>query len=75
MFFYNAVNQKVRSVFEEAYLSRLSTIFEKSKEAQSLEKRRMFIRFKKFLIKSRILAYVSVETDKLLKEIEALPFK
>ena len=30
-----------RDVFEQAYLRRLSTVYERSKEAQSLEKRRM----------------------------------
>ena len=50
-----------------AYLERLNMVYEKSKEAQSLDKRRMFIRFKKFLMKSRILAYLHEETDRLAK--------
>ena len=59
------VNKMTNEAFEIAYLERLNMVYEKSKEAQSLDKRRMFIRFKKFLMKSRILAYVREETDRL----------
>jgi hypothetical protein len=57
--FYAKVNTKIQEIFEQAYLERLNTIYEKSKEAHSLEKRRMLIRFKKFLISSRILTFMS----------------
>jgi nitrate reductase NapAB chaperone NapD len=41
----------------------------------NLEKRRMFIRFKKFLFNSRILTYQSEEMDRIWKQLSALPFK
>jgi hypothetical protein len=59
------VNSKIQSIFEQSYLRRLNTIYERSKEAQSLEKRRMLIRFKKFLISSRILTFMNEDADML----------
>jgi len=73
--FYSIVNDKIHKIFEKAYFERLNMVYEKSKEAQSLEKRRMFIKMKKFLIKSRIMGYLTEETEKLTKQLEALPFK
>ena len=73
--FYDTVNKNIAHIFEKAYLERLNNIYKKSKEAQSLEKRRMFIKFKKFLVKSRILGYETLEQEKLAKQVEALPFK
>lgn len=73
--FYEIVNKKVQNIFEEAYLRRLNHVHERSKEAQSLEKRRMFIRFKKFLIQSRLLTFMSEEADRLDKQLSALPYK
>ena len=73
--FYELVNQNVHSIFEAAYLERLNTIYEKSKEARSLQKRRMFIRLKKFLIKERLLTYHAEETSRLAAHVAALPFK
>ena len=64
--FYSIVNEKIHKIFENAYFERLNLIYEKSKEAQSLEKRRMFIKMKKFLIKSRIMGYMSEESDRLV---------
>ena len=55
--FYEVVNGNIQNIFEQAYLKRLNTIVEKSAEAQQLEKRRMFIRLKKFLIKNRLLKF------------------
>ena len=57
----------VDKVFENAYLEKLSLMYEKSKEARNLEKRRMLILFKKFMFKSRILVYNSEENDRLIK--------
>ena len=62
--FYALVNNKVQSIFEQAYLRRLNTIYERSKEAQSLEKRRMLIRFKKFLMRSRILTFMAEDVGR-----------
>jgi len=63
--FYSIVNEKIHKIFENAYFERLNMIYEKSKEAQSLEKRRMFIKMKKFLIKSRIMGYMTEESERL----------
>ena len=63
------MNKQISEVFEDAYLKRLNHVFEKSKEAHSLEKRRMFIRLKKFLFKSRLLTFLDEETDRLAKQV------
>lgn len=47
--FYKLVNAKIHSIFEQAYLEKLFTVYTKSQEAHGLEKRRMLIKFKKFL--------------------------
>jgi hypothetical protein len=69
------VNGKIQEVFENAYLEKLQNIFDRSVEAQSLEKRRMFIKFKKFLFQSRILTTVSQECDRLQKILANMPLK
>jgi hypothetical protein len=38
-----------------------------------LEKRRMFIKFKKFLFQSRILTYAHEETDRLFQQLKNMP--
>jgi hypothetical protein len=69
------VNAKIQAIFEMAYLERLNTIYAKSEEAHSLEKRRMFIKFKKFLFQSRILTYAHEETERLFAQLKNMPFK
>ena len=54
-------------MFKGAYIDKLKQVFDKSKEAHGLEKRRMFIKFKKFLFQNRILKYQSEEMDRTLK--------
>ncbi len=44
-------------MFKSAYIDRLKNVYDKSKEAHDLEKRRMFIRLKKFLTHSRVVEY------------------
>jgi len=73
--FYDLVNKNVSHVFEQAYLGRLKMIYDKSKEAHNLKKRRMFIKFKKFLMKSRLLSYINEETDRLTQQVQNMPFK
>lgn len=65
--FYEKVNEKIQQIFENAYLEKLSMVYEKSKEVHNLEKRRMYIRFKKFLFQSRILTYSFEEFDRIFK--------
>ena len=55
--FYEHVNKKIQSIFEQSYLRRLDSIYEKCTQAQDLEKRRMFLRLKKFLVRSRVLQF------------------
>ena len=55
--FYDLVNSQIQKIFQNAYLEKLQLVHDRSKEAHNLEKRRMFIRFKKFLFQSRILSY------------------
>jgi hypothetical protein len=47
----------VQDVFKKAYIDRLRAIYQKSEEAHGLEKRRMLIRLKKFLMHNRIISY------------------
>lgn len=58
------VNAKVAKRFEDAYFTRLLSVYERSSEAQSLTKRRMYLDFKKFLIRSRIVTFGSEQTDR-----------
>jgi len=69
------VNSKIQAIFELAYLEKLNTVYTKSQEAHSLEKRRMFIKFKKFLFQSRILTYAHEETDRLFAQLSNMPVK
>jgi len=73
--FYNTVNKYINDVFVEAYLEKLNKMFSKSQEANNLEKRRMLIRFKKFLFKSRILTYWAKENEQEEKLLKNMPFK
>lgn len=73
--FYTLVNSKIQAIFEMAYLEKLNSVYTKSQEAHSLEKRRMFIKFKKFLFQSRILTYAHEETDRLFAQLSNMPLK
>ena len=75
MKFVDTVNTKVKKIFEDAFFDRLNMIYEKSVEAQSLEKRRLFIRLKKFLIKNRIIGFAKQNNERIMKQINAMPFK
>lgn len=72
---YELVNKQIQEIFEQSYLQRLGTIIHKSKEAHSLEKRRLFIQLKKFLLKKRLLTSVEEEAERLAAQVENLPFK
>jgi hypothetical protein len=73
--FYKLVNGKIQEIFENAYLEKLQNVYNRSVEAQSLEKRRMFIKFKKFLFQSRILTTVSQECERLQKILNNMPVR
>jgi hypothetical protein len=62
-------------VFENAYLEKLQKVYDKSTEVQNLEKRRMFIRFKKFLFQSRILNFFDEEMERTFKILQNMPYK
>jgi len=53
--FYDLVNRQVSETFENAYVNRLQKIYESSSQAHTLEKRRMFFEFKRFLFQARVL--------------------
>ena len=65
----------MQDVFENAYIEKLQRVYEKSVEARTLEKRRMFIKFKKFLFSNRIVTYANEEIDRTMTIIENMPFK
>jgi len=73
--FYETINTKVQGIFEQAYFERLNGIFEKCHEAQTLQKRRMMIRLKKFLIKNRLMQYQGQMVERLAKQLENQPYK
>lgn len=56
-------------------MEKLNKVYEKSVEAHNLEKRRMYIKFKKFLFQSRILTYANEEADRVIKQLKNMPFK
>ena len=45
----------INEIFEKAFMEKLDKIESKSKEAQKLEKRRMLVRLKKFIFRSRFM--------------------
>jgi hypothetical protein len=53
----------------------LNDIYDKSKEAHSLDKRRLFVRLKKYYFKERILQYGTETMDRLVKQSQSLPFQ
>ena len=55
------MNEIIDEVFVNAYLEKLDKVKQKSKEAQKVEKRRMIVRLKKFLFRSRIQKYGNEE--------------
>jgi len=69
------VNKHIQQIFESAYLENLQNIYDRSKEAHDLEKRRMIINFKKFLYQSRVLTYQQDELDRQLLQLKNMPFK
>lgn len=73
--FYKLINSQIQELFENAYLEKLNKVYEKSVEAHNLEKRRMYIKFKKFLFQSRILTYANEEADRVIKQLKSMPFK
>ena len=67
--FQSEIDGCISNVYEQAYIKRLQTMFDKSKEAQSLERRRMFIRLKRFLFRSRCLVQGSESHEKQVERL------
>jgi superfamily I DNA and RNA helicase len=74
-FFYDTVNKNVNDTFFEAFMSRLQDVYKKSEEAHSIDKRRMFLRLKKWYFRERILQYGTERLDQIDKQIESMPWK
>lgn len=74
-YFYNFVNEQVQESFQEAFQERLRNIYEKSSEAHSLEKRRMFLRLKKWYFRERIFTYGMAKANQEQAQLAALPFR
>lgn len=70
---YKRVNTHIQKIFEDAYLQKLQTVYNKSKEIHDLEKRRMFIRFKQFLLSKRIFQYSEEHLIKLAERHTSMP--
>jgi hypothetical protein len=60
-FYYNYINSAIKDIFEKFYIDNLNKVYEKSAEAQSLDKRRMLIKVKKMMYRSRIIQHVGEE--------------
>lgn len=73
--FYTQVNKYVAETFQDAYINRLDNVFKKSQEAHNLDKRRMYIRMKKFFFKQRILQYGEEKVQLDQHQTEALPYQ
>ena len=73
--FQKKVDESITKVFEDAYINRLQTMFDKSKEAQALERRRMFIRLKRFLFRSRCITNAGEAHEKQLARMENYAYK
>ena len=73
--FQTEVDACISNVYEQAYLNRLQTMFDKSKEAQSLERRRMFIRLKRFLFRSRCVVQGSESHEKQVERLQNYSYR
>lgn len=69
------VNDNISDIFEKAYFDRLQQIQLKCHEAQQLEKRRFFLRIKKFLISNRLMQYHSDVIERLGTRLNNMPYK
>lgn len=69
------MNAHIAKVFENAFLEKLQNQYDKGKEAHGLEKRRLLLKFKKFLFRSRILTVHNEEYERLNQQINSMPFK
>lgn len=72
---FKKVNTHIQKIFEEAYIEKLQLVFDKSKQIHDLEKRRMFIRFKQFLLTNRIFQYNEDHYIKLAQRHNSMPKK
>lgn len=73
--FYDLVNRQVSETFENAYVNRLQKIYESSSQAHTLEKRRMFFEFKRFLFQARVLQNMDIEAEATLKQLKNYSFQ
>ena len=73
--FQSEIDSCITKVFETAYVDRLQTMFDKSKEAQSLERRRMYIRLKRFLFRSRCLTQGTETEDKMIERMKNYSYR
>ena len=67
----NAIQQR----FEQVYLTRLQTMYKKSKEAQTLERRRMYNRLKRYLFKSRCIQQGNESFEKQMERLKNYSYK
>ena len=58
------IDKSIEKVFENAYIERLQNIYDRSREAQALDRRRMYYRLKRYLFKSRCVTYGAESWDK-----------
>ena len=65
----------MNKVFEDALVTRLDNIYQKSKTAHDLEKRRMMLRLKQFYFRQRVLTYADEKLQQDLKLINSQKFK
>ena len=69
------VDSIIEDIFEKAFIEKLDKIESKSKEAQKLEKRRMLVKLKKFIFRSRFMKSQKEESEIQLKRLKNFAFK
>jgi hypothetical protein len=69
------VNQHISDIFDIALSERLEKMHERSKEAQTLEKRRFIVGIKKFMFKNRVLSYAKQSFKAELARIKNYPYR
>ena len=69
------VDNIIEEIFEKAFIEKLDKIESKSKEAQQLEKRRMLVKLKKFIFRSRFMKSQKEEDETQLKRLKNFTYK
>ena len=73
--FYQRVNQHISDIFDMALSERLEKMQQRSKEAQTLEKRRFIVGLKKFMFKNKVLSYAKETFKAEFARVNNYPYR